>query len=571
MSDRTRTAVALGLVLAVVAVAFSPVLDNGFVNWDDPSYLFENRLIRSLGLVEVGALFSTTFNGNYHPLTLLTYAIEHHFFGFTPHPYHLVNYLLHLINAVLVFFLSRTILRSSSAAIFCSLAFGLHPLRVESVAWVSALKDVLSGSFILGSLLCYARGRAGGNEKALLAAAFILFCLAALSKPMAVSLPLLLLLIDRYLGIPLSRRSIARLSPFFLVSILVALMAFVAQRQAEAITTDISSYGPFYGLILFHNIWFYLSRFFLPFGLSAFYPYPSHAQVIAPQYLFGAAAGALFLLSLLPFPGKARDFRLGGWFFLVMLLPVLRIVPVGNTPVADRYFYLPGLGLLWALCGVGSRLLSGRDRPVALKVGAALVAACWLGLLGGQSWQRTPVWRDSVSLWSDVVRQYPRDFLAHFNLGRGYMEKRDAKSAEDHFTTALMLKPRVVLEGKSVNDPYIHYARGQAYLELGRHREAEMDFSAAVNAKHDFAGALIEMGLIHAARGEYREAEGHLARALAAQPEHPLALVNLGEVALRTGDAGKALAYFNKVKRLGYTGDIEQRIARATTALGAPR
>ncbi len=477
------------LPLPLVFLAYYPVLTAGFVNWDDPVYLLSNPLIRDMSPSGLLRMFTSTWEGNYHPLTLLSYALQYRFHGLDPFPYHLMNLALHLANTLLAGWLTMRFF-GRSAAVMVALAFGLHPLRVEPAAWISERKEVLAAFFSLGALLLYSFG-GHARRRQVLAGSFVLFLLAILSKPMAVTLPLLMLVVDLAQG----RRpgeGLAAKAPFFLAAALASGGAWAAQAKVGALTDVIGIYGWRYPLLLGHNVWFYLEKTLSPVRLSAFYPYPHPGDLVLPLNVLQAFLGAGAFIGLALWKRRPPMSAAGAWFFLLSAAPVLRIIPVGNTPTADRYAYLPGLGLLWAMAGV-FLLLVGKAGPAARK-GALAALAAWTLLLGAASWQRAAVWRDSVSLWSDVVRLYPRDFLARFNLGRGWLDERnDPGKAAEQFSAALALRPDHVERGRLVGDPYIHHQRGRALLRLGRRAEAERDFALASSFKPDYQPPLMEL------------------------------------------------------------------------------
>lgn len=560
---RHATTLCLLLTAAAASVVMAPALKAGFVNWDDPVYLHGNRMIHSLDPHSLKTLFTSLFEGNYHPVTLLSFSLEYALFGLNPFPYHLSNYLLHILNALLVFFLTRGLFQSRATALFCSLIFAVHPLRVEAVAWISERKEVLSTSFYLGALLAYTRWARRGSGRSFPAVSFALFLLAVLSKPMAVTLPLALFLVDWYLAMPLSRRTLLLKVPYLVAGAAAAAVTFLAQHGAGAITIQAGGYGWRYPITVFHNLWFYVSRFALPLRLSAFYPYPQEAQIVSPGYLAGAALGAGFLLSLSPLTRGLREYRLGAWFFLLTILPVLGIVPVGSTPVADRYFYLTGIGLAWAAAGLlrASKAAFPSTNPRARAAGLAALSL-WLAALGILTWSRSMVWRDSVSLWSDAAGKYPGEFKVQFNLGKGYLEKGDPSSALPHFTSAISLKPFLELGGRRVRDPYLHYYRGVALAGTGRREDAESEFAAAVEARPDYVPALMELAILQAGREEYDLALRTLNRALTHGPGNPLLFVNLGVVYERKGEFEKARNAYLRARQLGYGGNLEERIRR---------
>ncbi len=427
-------------VVSIVFLVFFPSLQNGFVNWDDDRYLLENPDLSLPFFSSVKAAFSSFYLGNYHPLTMLSYALEHRFFGMDPFVYHLTNLFLHALAslAALVFFRSllgnRWVAWLSAAALFA-----LHPLRVESVAWVSERKDVLCALFFIMALGAYVRYVKSGLCCRYRLACFCLFIAALLSKAMAVSLPVVLLLLDYVLGRKLSVQSVREKAGFFVLAFAFGLMALLAQhsagavRSGQTVTAGLAS-AP--GAIVF-----YLGKSVFPVGLSCLYPNVRFAGHPWLPNLLANAAGLIVLAGLLWLSLRyTRMFVFGGLFFLVTLVPALQFVPLGPAYVADRYSYIPSLGLALsaalALDCLYRRMRTASGRLIFICSLAVLAAG-----LSVLTWERCRVWKGSISLWTDAVKKNRFNAVGFYNLGKAYEDRALFGLAVGAYQQAVRIKP----------------------------------------------------------------------------------------------------------------------------------
>lgn len=464
------------LALACVAfLAFFPCLRNGFVNWDDDAYILENPDVVHFTLSAAAKTFSSFYLGNYHPLTVISYGLEYRLFGPDPFVFHLTNLFLHICGGVLVLRLLRYFIDNRYVCWLAACVFLLHPLRVESVAWVSERKDVLCAVFFLASLLAYLRYVASGRAYRWLLLSLGLFSAALFSKAMAVSLPLVMLLADFALG----RRGFGRLLreklSFFLLAAAFSPVALLAQQHGGALRsiTFIEGAREIPGSILF-----YLYKSVLPLQLSCLYP---HVRFIGAPWLVPVLikSGVLAALAALVW-WSVRFSRLvvfGGLFFLITLLPVLQIVPLGSAAVADRYSYIPSVGLsILVAAGCAWLLQSSMRRCVRFcvrRVCAVLLTVCaaiWLFWLGALTWQRCAVWNNSILLWSDAVSKTRYNALGYYNLGRALEDRAAFDRAAAAYIQALRFKPDY--EQALTNLCHCHVVRGRFSDALPLCREA---------------------------------------------------------------------------------------------------
>jgi hypothetical protein len=340
-----RSIICCSIIGVVTFLAFLPSINNDFTNWDDDAYVTDNPDIKGFTAGNIAKVFSSTYVSNYQPVTMLTYMIEHSFFKLNPSVYHTTNMILHIINAFLIFVLFRAISRHHVTALLVGLLFAIHPMRVESVAWIAERKDVLYAFFFLLSLLFYVKYM-NKNKRGFYWLCAISLLLSLLSKPMAVSQPFVLLLIDYISKRKLNKEAVLSKIPFFAIIALFAVLTFSTQRSTGAISEfpQISLIQricvPFYGTI------FYPVKSLLPVNLCAFYPYPAVHDGSESILLFFSPFLIICLAMLIYyFRDRSRTVIFGSLFYLITLLPVLQIIPVGGAMVAERNSYIPMLGM----------------------------------------------------------------------------------------------------------------------------------------------------------------------------------------------------------------------------------
>ncbi len=336
-----------GLLLTLLV--YFPSLINGFTNWDDNEYI-NNPFVNNLSLAGVVKTFSIYFSGNYHPLTLISLGLDHMIGGNNPFIYHFTNLLLHLLNTLLVFLLVKRLTQNNLLALLTFILFGVHTLHVESVAWVSERKDVLYSFFYLASLIIYT-SYASGRKGVFYGLSILFFLLSLLAKGQAIMLVVILPLIDYVKGRKwFSLKVLSEKIPFFLLSLLFILIAFRAQESANAIDYSYFTRPERFAFASF-GMAQYLIKSILPLGLSAYYPYP-------PRLLSGGIPSFywLYIISLPIFLTgsyflfkRSRIYAFGLCMFFLNLLPLLQLIPVGGAMMADRYFYMPSVGLLLCL------------------------------------------------------------------------------------------------------------------------------------------------------------------------------------------------------------------------------
>lgn len=536
-TPRRRLWIALACVLVAAAtfIAFFPSLGNDFVNWDDQEYVTESTLITGLSTEHLKRIFTEPVKANYHPLTLLTLAIDYRLWGLDPFGYHASNLALHLLNTLLVFVLALRLGSSRlPAAVITALFFGTHPMHVESVAWVSARKDVLYVLLFLSALIAYTRF-VQQEQRRYYWIATGLFVLSALSKPMAVVFPLVLLLIDYWLGRRPSRAVFAEKIPLFLLSLAFGVVAL--QTQAHAMG-DVARYT------LIERLAFasyggvgYLVKLLAPVKLSALYPYPrsglTGAFLLAPVIVLGILLATLWCVR------RSKLVVFGMAFYFVNIALVLQFVSVGQAIMADRYSYLAYFGPLFI---IGVLYGKAADRATAgLKYAWAAGLCICAVLCIHLTFERCKAWENSEVLWTDVLTKHPESHLAHYNRGVYYRSQGDDEKALDDFDRALSLKSNYA---RAYNN------RGAIRYRRGQNKRALEDFDRAVESSPDFAEAYFNRGRVYMAEGADDQALRDYALAVQLDPDLVAAYNNRASIYFRRGEFGQALEDFDRAVKL---------------------
>lgn len=556
----------LGLILLISLIIYLPVFQNGLLAWDDDAYIKNNPLLSSFNLKEI---FSQYVKSNYHPFTILILAIEYQLFGLNPAGYHTINLLLHLVNVILVFYAVYLLSEKSVVALVASLLFGIHPMHVESVAWVAELKDLLYTAFFLASYVFYMK-YAGSLQKKHYAIALSLFLVSLLSKAMAASLPVVLILTDYFKGRKINRKTLLEKAPFFLLAAIFGIIAVIAQKSSGA--AEITGFS-FPQRIVFACLGFlsYLIKLVAPVNLSAYYPYPVMSGENIPGQLYiyiflflALAVSVYFSLRL------TRKIFFGMAFFTITVFLVLQLLPVGGAVMADRYSYIPSIGIFY-LAGEGFYYLWMKRQkwiPVILLIGFAVFFSI-------ETYARCGVWKDDITLWNDVLSKNDRITEALINRGIAYKNAGktdlaladlnkaidiDGKSALAYFNRGIIFEDAKKYDQALANynrsvdlDPgfaQVYNNRGNLFSGAGRYDQAIADFNKAVKLEPHFSQAYNNRGSLYANSGKYDLALADFNKAVEFNPGNPKAYSNRGNVLASMKKYDEAIADFSKAINL---------------------
>ena len=430
------------------------------------------------------------------------------------------------------------------AALVAALLFGVHPLHVESVAWVSERKDVLSTLFFLGALLFYLRYQEL-RRSGFFALSFVAFVLSLLAKPMGVTLPLIMFLYDYLSARGWTTRTVQEKVPFLMVSILFGVIAVLNRQSPEgSYALYISSLGDNL-LIASSGLIFYLGKILMPLQPSAFYPYPAEISLHLPTFFLPLMLLLVLVSGIWITRRYTRKVIFGSLFFFLTLLPVMSIVPFHGAAAADRFMYIPSIGLFY-LAGVAfQKIYVWRVRwEKAKKVSLAVLLRVIVTTLGTLTWQRSNVWQDSETLWLSVLKNYPEVPVAHNNLGNVYLKKGRLDAAISEYKMAISLNP---------SDAGLYNNLGAAYLKKGRLDAAIAEYQKAISLNPDYALAHNNLGNAYLGKGETDAAIAEYQKAISLNPADALAHYNLGVAYGGKGKLDAAIAEYRKTISLNPT------------------
>jgi tetratricopeptide (TPR) repeat protein len=557
---------AIGVALtALVALVYWQVGGFAFVNFDDDLYVYANPQVAA-GLTWQGVAwaFTAVHASNWHPLTWLSHMADVTLFGLDAGWHHRMNVLFHWANTVGLFLLLRMMTGSLWRSALVAALFAIHPLHVESVAWVSERKDVLSTSFWLLSTAAYVRWARTRLAGWYLATAG-LFALGLLSKPMLVTLPLTLLLLDAWplgrLPAPGSTGSGARnllleKAPLLALSALSSMMTLAAQAGGGSVVPGQAiSLGQRLGHAAV-SLMAYLEKAVWPSALAMYYPYDRLSLAAEPVPLAVAVLAAL--TGLVIWQGRARPYLAVGWlWFLVTLLPVIGIIQVGNQAMADRYTYVPLIGpfvaLAWGAGEVVARWPAWR-RPLAVAAGVTVLSAAWAARA------QAGTWRDSFSLYGHAIAVTTRNWTAWNNLAYAYHRIGRGDEAARCFREALRARPGEAATWRDL---------GLTLVGVGDHAGAIQAFREAVRLRPSDATTWTNLGASQGALGRHAAAVESFEEALRWRPEDQEALFDLGIALAQLGQPRRALEVEERLARLNPA--LAERLLRAIEVDGAAR
>ena len=547
---KKHLSLSIGIFLAAaICIIYLKVVNYEFVNFDDLAYVSENtHVLSGLNIDNVFWAFTSFYAANWHPLTWLSHMLDFQIFGLNPGMHHLMNVIFHIANTILLFYLLQRMTGAVWRCAFVAALFGLHPFHVETVAWVAERKDVLSTFFGLLTLWAYIR-YAGSPQVKRYLLVVLFFCLGLMAKPMLVTLPFLLLLLDYWplhrFHLPLTSSeertsegvSFLRLFweklPLLALTVISSILTIVAQRTSGTLAS--LEVCPLYVRIVNAIVSYasYIVKMFWPVHLTIFYPY---SLVLLPWWQVISAGVLLLTISLgaLIWYRKYPWFIVGWLWYLGALVPVIGLVQVGAQAMADRYTYIPLIGLFMVISWGVPELLKGlqhRNAILASLIGTVLI------MLTGASWIQTGYWENSMTLFEHNLKVFPHNDLVHYNLGVALMNQGDLDEAMKHYAEALKINPK---------NAQSHLNMGFILMNRGDYDEGMMHYTAALKIYPRYFAVYNNLGNYMATRGYFDEAIKNYMEAIRIDPHRVKVYNNIGVVFYQKGDFKKAFEYYQK-------------------------
>jgi len=563
-------------IFLLTLIIYANSLNNDFTNWDDPGLILENMSIRSLSIENILNIFTPQAGQSYQPMRVLSYAIDYYFWQLDPVGYHLGNILLHVLAAVILYLLLANVLNhirghnfrdsNRSFALFAALLFAAHPVNVEAVAWTSSRKYGLLALFSFLSFYLYEMHSAKAESSILLYTISILtYVLALLSSPFAVTLPGLFILYDYCRSRDIFPwKSFKKRLIYYIPYVLLALIQFIILSNVLSAGPDptIKRHymdNPFYTyLTMLRVLYDYTKNILLPFWLNN--RYVDYISTSFFEYKVIISFCIIIFLVILLFIQIKKGEKIAlfciGWF-LIAWLPVSNIIPISTT-MADRYLYLPGVGLFLGFSllvrKVSARFFGRTSIPIIIT---SLVLVFSLSFL---TVQRNKVWANSLSLWEDSLSKAPNSPIAHKNLADALDEKGRRDEAIGHYLEALRLKPDYA---------QAHNNFGLVLASQGKYQEAIDHYHRALRLKKEYSSAHNNLALALLQTGKVEEAVGHFYAAVRFKPDWAEAHSNLGNVLFTQGRINEAVTEYVEALRLKPNeADIHHNLAIALSRLG---
>jgi len=534
----------VGLIF-ITFIIYSPTLKNDFVTrWDDQLYVTENSMIQEISIDDLGK-FGENVAGNFHPLTMLSLAIDYHFFKLDPFYYHLKNLIFHLISSVLVFILILKVSKNNLfVSFFTALLFAIHPMHVESVAWISERKDVLYSFYFLIGLLLYYKYL---NTRKILF--FILtsisFVLSILAKSAAVIFPIILILLDFYEDRKIKLSVIVEKVILIFVSIFFGVIALKTQAESSAVQEFTSSSFFDKASVASYGLIAYLRKFFWPEHLSNFHPYFEMTN----SFKILNISLALVILLILIITVKNQKYKWVFWglsFYIITIALVLKFLPFGNTIISERYTYIPYIGISFVFISFIDLLI--KKYPSFKKIGIGLLIVQSL-ILAKISYSQTKIWKDSISLWTNAINKYPNSTPVIYNhRGASFYDQGDYKNALTDYTAALNLKS---------DYPEALSGRGTTYFKLQHYEKALNDFNNYLSVKPNDLEILYKRVMCFVYKNDFENALVEINKMIKVDPNQGSYYQTRSFIQLRLGNKENALKDILKAQKMGISVDAK--------------
>lgn len=526
--DRRSIFELLGIVL-ITLILYGPSTQFDFVNYDDQVYVLENTFVQS---PTMNSLLDGSGTGNFHPLTMISLWLDHTFGNGSANMFHVSNVFWHLLNVVLVFFLVQRLLPDRRGVpFFVALLFAIHPMHIESVAWISSRKDLVYTFFYLSALIVYHQ-YLKKQQKQFLVYTLVLGVLSLLSKPAAITLPVALTLLYYWEYGTIQTKKLLELAPLFLGSIIIGLLTI--QLQSNDAINDLETYSLVERMgFALYGIYYYTIQSIWPSGLTAMHPYPAGDEMTSASFIVPMLVGSILLLLAAGGLKKDRKLGFGILFYFLNLVLMLQLVSIGRAIVAERYTYLSYLGLFLVFGILLSSIAKIKENKSSFYVLSVIVG----GLFFFISIQQVRVWENSETLWSKAIQENPQDWYGYIGRGNYYQEiGKDVKALAD-FEKAIQVAPDQI-------DNYFNL--GDLQYKMLQVKKAVATYSRAIEQRPDYEQAYINRGQFYIALQDGASALADFNQAIVLNPNSYLAYNNRGNLYLMVGNISEAVSDFNK-------------------------
>ena len=565
------------LILLLTVFAYSNTLNNEILNFDDNEYFTNYPEILHLSLKSIKAYFSNYYVLMYQPIPILTFALTYKFYALTPAPYHIVNIFFHLLNIILVYIFTKKLTGKKEIGLIAALFFALHPMNIEAVSWISARSSSIFAFFYLASLIFYLTYLKNGFKIKHLLLTGLFFILSLFSKAHAVTLPVVLVIIDIFLNRKWDKKMIIEKIPFFILSLLFGIIAISDKGTTTNILSGLDKFtitDNFF--LLSYSVSFYIIRLFIPAGLCSVYVYPVKAGGMLPFEYYAAPLFLILLIFIIFRFRKTKKFLLfGSLFFLAVISLTLQIIPSRLFIVTDRYTYLPYIGLFIIL----GYLYENIKKPFVKNSFTAIIVCAGI-IFSIITWNRNQAWANDVTLATDIINKNPEvpylsrayGVRANYNLNR--LQK--ANEAMKDYDKALLLDPndrttlynRGVLRNKikdfkgviedmekasqqGLNNAELFNFLGAAYFNTGNLDKAVTNLKKAIEINPDFVEPYNNLGAIMGIQNKIEESITYIEKSLWIDPNNAESHRNRGLLYLKTNDIVHACIHFQKARQLG--------------------
>lgn len=538
-------AILLILILLATVITYSNIFGHDFQSiWGDDLYLLNDR-IQDFSLKNITGYFWSFHGSNYHPLTSLSFAVNFQIFGLNPTVFHVQNLILHLLNIVLVFILINKITKNLEIAVIIALFFGIHPMHVESVTWISGRKDLIYSVFFLISLIFYYKYIQDKIKRKYYYLSLLMFFLSLLANSLAITLPLVLLLMDYYADRKFTNKILKAKIPFFALSIIFGIIAIIALRSSETVSIAKEfTMGDRFFLISF-GLLSYIVMLFAPFkqfAQSAIHYYPDKIDGFFPiEYYFAPAIILVLIILILIIKRYRKDLVFGFLFFFLTISVVSQVIPVGNSIISERYTYIPYIGLFFIIAFIYNQLANKWRYRRIMKPLMILILLSMGVMFSMKSWNRNKVWKDSIKLFGNVARRYPKEADGLYRKGLARYKIHDVRGAVLDFKDA------------RIRDPFFteaYFARGIGRSDLTLYDAAAADFGITIQLDSAHSKAWQHRGATYIILDRYEEAIFDLDIAISLDPEYSDAYKNRGIAKFKLNMNKEALKDINKAIEL---------------------